>query len=64
MKAVERDYNISNAELCMMASNFVVFMNRDSTEFAARGVDALAITAFEALGNAFEVFPPDEYYSA
>ena len=64
MKVVEREYNMSNADLAMLASNFVVFMNRDSANFAVRGVDAAAITAFEALGNAFEVFPPDEYYQA
>ena len=64
MKVVEREYNMSNADLAMLASNFVVFMNRDSAKFAVRGVDAAAITAFEALGNAFEVFPPDEYYQA
>jgi uncharacterized protein YutD len=64
MKEVAREYTMSNADLCMLASNFIVFMTRDATEFAARAVDALAITAFETLGNAFEVFPPDEYYLA
>ncbi len=64
MKEERKEYMMSNADLAMMASNFVVFMNRDSAEFAARGVDAADITAFQALGNAFEVFPPDEYYQA
>ncbi len=64
MKEPLREYTMSNADLAMMASNFVVFMNRDAPLFAARGVDAADITAFEALGNAFEVFPPDEYYQA
>ncbi len=64
MIPVQREYNMADADLAMLASNFVVFMNRDSVEFAARGVDAAAITAFETLGNAFEVFPPDEYYQA
>ena len=62
MKAIEREYNLTNAELCMLASNFVVFMNRDEAEFDARGVDDTVITAFEALGNAFEVFPTDDEY--
>jgi hypothetical protein len=53
---------MSDAELCLFASNILVYMNRDSVEFAARGVDAIAITAFETLGNAFEVFPTDEEY--
>jgi len=46
----------------MLASNFVGFMNRDSAEFLARGVDSIAITAFETLGNSFEVFPTDDEY--
>src|SRR4030066_1664921 len=62
MKEIKREYNMTNAELCMLASNFVVFMTRDATEFAARGVNTAAITAFEALGNAFEVFPTDDEY--
>ncbi len=53
---------MTDADLCMFASNLVVFMTRDSVEFAAKGVDAAAITALEALGNAFEVFPNDAYY--
>ena len=62
MKEITRDYNMSNAELCMLTSNFVVFMNRDASLFAARGVDAAAITAFQVLGDAFEVFPTDDEY--
>lgn len=64
MNPTKKEYTLSNPELMFLAGDFVVFMNRDTTEFAVRGVDAIAITAFEALGNAFEVFPPDEYYSA
>ncbi|MFX0137554.1 MAG: hypothetical protein ACFFDN_28205 [Candidatus Hodarchaeota archaeon] len=64
MKVVERDYNMPDSELMFLAGDLVTFMTRDSAEFALRGVDAAAITAFETLGNEFEVFPPDEYYSA
>ena len=51
---------MSVADLCVLASNFVVFMNRDVAQFAARGVNAAAITAFERMGNAFEILPTDE----
>jgi len=65
MKSVsKRTYNMTDAELAMFTSNLIVFMTRDATEFAAKGVDALAITALETLGDAFEVFPNDEYYRA
>ncbi|MCX6154376.1 MAG: hypothetical protein NT007_09460 [Candidatus Kapabacteria bacterium] len=39
-------------------------MTRDQTEFTARGVTALMVTAMETLGNAFEVFQGDAYYYA
>jgi len=64
MSIENRKYNMSDADLAMLASNMLVFMNRDSTEFASRTVDAADITAFQAMGNAFEVFPPDVYYRA
>lgn len=64
MKEETKEFAMSFSDLCMLASNLVVYMTRDATEFAARGVTALDITDFETLGNAFEVFPPDEYYSA
>lgn len=62
MKSISRKYTMTNFDLAQLTSDFVVFMTRDATEFAARGVDGAAITAFEALGNAFEVFPADDEY--
>jgi len=62
MIELKKNFSMSFADLMMLASKLVFNMNRDSTEFAARGVDAAAITTFEALGNAFEVFPTDEVY--
>ncbi len=53
---------MTNSELMFIVGDFVTFMNRDSAEFAARGVDAAAITVYEALGNDFEVFPSDEEF--
>ena len=64
MKAIKRNYAMSNSALADLAGDYVTYMTRDATEFAARGVDAADITAFETLTNAFEVFPPDEYYMA
>ena len=58
----ERNYNMSDAELCMFTSNLVVLMGRDAVEFLAKWIDAAAATAMEALGNAFEVFPNDAYF--
>ncbi len=62
MMAIKRNNTLSNSELCQIVSNMVTFMNRDSVEFAGRGVDAAEISAYEALGNAFEVFPSDDEY--
>ncbi len=61
---LERDYNMTDADLCMFASNLVEFMNRDEFEFADYGVDAGDISDFQTLGNEFEVFPTDEEFKA
>ncbi len=62
MKPSRRKYSMSDSELAQLASDYIVYMTRDATEFDARGVDAATVTAFETLGNAFEVFPTDEEY--
>lgn len=64
MKELKRNYNMPDADLMFKVGDFVENMTRDATEFATRGVDAAATTAFETLGNAFEIFPTDEYYAA
>ncbi len=64
MTKAKREYSLSDSELMIFASNLVGFMTRDAVQFAERGVTAAMITAFEALGNAFEVFPEDDFYKA
>jgi len=59
-----RTYNMSDADLCMFTSNLVGFITRDTIEFAAKGVSALDVTAMEALGDAFEIFPNDAFYKS
>ena len=56
---VQRNYNLTDAELCMFTSNLCNFLTRDLLDFAAFGVTALKIAALKALGDAFEVFPTD-----
>jgi hypothetical protein len=60
----QRNYNLTDADLMMFASNLVQTINRDALQFADFGVDDAAITAFETLGNQFETFPPDTFYLA
>lgn len=62
MKEEIKSFALAYADLMLLASKLVMNMNRDSAEFAARGIDAAKITDFEALGDAFEVFPPDDIY--
>ncbi len=64
VKENQREYRLSDSELCMFTSNLVQKMTRDSAEFALRGVDTADISALETLGNAFEIFPPDMYYQS
>ncbi|MCX6152629.1 MAG: hypothetical protein NT007_00560 [Candidatus Kapabacteria bacterium] len=59
---VRRTYNITDAELCMFTSNLCITMTRDLTDLATFGVVTGNITALLALGNAFEVLPPDAVY--
>lgn len=62
MKELTKKFSLSYADLCTFTSNLVANMTRDTVQFAVRGVNAGAITALESLGNAFELFPPDEVY--
>ena len=55
----QRNYNLTDAELCMYTSNLCVFLTRDLSELSVFGVSAAKITALKALGDAFEVFPSD-----
>lgn len=64
MEAVKRNNNLSNSELAITVGNVVAAMNRDATELATRNVTQTNIDNFEALGNAFEIFPTDEIYQA
>lgn len=60
--AVKRNYALSDSELALFADALVTFMTRDSVQFAARGVNAAAITALGDKENEFEAFPSDEDY--
>lgn len=62
MNSLKRDYRMSDADLCMLTSNLVVFMNRDRIHFTARGITEEMVTALKNLGDAFEIFPSDSYY--
>ncbi len=64
MNSLKRDYKMSDADLCMFASNIVMFMTRDGIQFTARGITEEMIASFENLGNAFEIFPNDNFYFA
>ena len=55
-----RNYNMSDAELCMFTSNLCNTMTRDLTDLADFGITAPKIAALKALGDAFEVLPSDE----
>lgn len=64
MKEVKVNFDLTFDELRMAVSNTIGSMNRDATEFAARGVTQVDIDAFETQGNEFEVFPSDNYYQS
>jgi hypothetical protein len=55
-----RNYNMTDADLCMFASILEGFITRDILDFEKFGVDAPKIASFKAKGDAFEVFPSDK----
>jgi hypothetical protein len=55
---------MTDANLLMFISNLVNNMTRDAVEFAIRGVTAIDTTDLKALGDAFELFPPDSFYQS
>ena len=56
----KRNYNMTDAELCMFTSNLCNTMTRDLTDLADFGITAPKIAALKALGDAFEILPSDE----
>jgi hypothetical protein len=59
-----RNYNMTDADLNVFSGSLVVKMTRDTTQFASRGVNTAAITAFGVLATAFGALPTDSYYQA
>jgi hypothetical protein len=62
MSDLNRNYLLTDADLCMYVSNLIQTITRDAEKFEEYGVTVANITAFESLGNSFEVFPPDTFY--
>ena len=56
----QRNYNLTDPELCMYTSNLCMYMTRDLSDLSIFGVTAPKIAALKALGDAFELFPSDE----
>lgn len=64
LDALRREHTLSDADLCAFTFGLISNMTRDAVQFATRGVTAGDITALEALADAFELFPNDDYYRA
>lgn len=62
MQETSTKFTISMAELALIAGDIAGYMIRDAAEFALRGIDALAITAFETQIDDFEALPGDAFY--
>lgn len=55
-----RNYSMSDADLCMFTSNLCLMLTDDLIPLGLFGLTALKISALEALGDAFEVYPSDD----
>ena len=58
----QRNYNMTDAELCMFTSNLCNFLFRDVSDLAPYGLTEDKINELKDLGDAFEVFPVDDVY--
>ena len=56
----QRIYNFLDATLCQYTSDLCNILTRDAVDLGLFGITAPQITALKALGDAFEVFPPDD----
>jgi hypothetical protein len=56
-----RDYRMTDSELTVFTQHICDSMTRDITSFTAYGVLEANVTSLQALCDAFEVFPTDEY---
>ncbi len=55
----KRNYNMTDAELCMYVSNLCNFLTRDLADLEQFGLTSDKIESFKELGDEFEVFPTD-----
>lgn len=59
---VRRNYNITDADLCMFVSNFCNIATRDLIDFENFGLNIAKIDNLRALGDEFERFPSDAVF--
>ncbi len=59
--SLKRDYHITDPELTMFGQHICDSITRDITEFGVYGVVAADVTALQALIDAFELFPSDDF---
>ena len=60
---LKRNYNLLDSELCMFTSNLCNFLTRDLADLSVLGLTAPMITSLKALGDAFEIYPPDATFA-
>ena len=53
---------MSDSELCLFTTNLCIFLTRDLADLQDFGITSQKIATLQALGDAFEVFPNDDYY--
>ena len=60
----QRNYNLTDAELCMAVSNLCNTLTRDVADLGPFGISEAKITSLKTLGDAFEIFPSDVVLTA
>jgi hypothetical protein len=59
-KPLEPSFNMSQAELLLMATTKLGYMRRDTADFATRGVEATRLNGLQTLINTFADMPTEE----
>ncbi len=59
-KPLEPSFNMSQAELLLMATTKLGYMRRDAADFTTRGVDATRLNGLQTLTNTFADMPTEE----
>lgn len=61
---IQRNYRFTDADLCMIVSNLIYFIEIDMSDFETFGINEEKINELKELKSIFEIYPSDNSYVA